>query len=429
MKLELGVHKREDGPEDGAVERLPLSGVQDALDHALSQGEDGAVLAVNAMIAQAVLHDASDLYCEPWKDGVAIRLRLDGVLHDVARIESRHQDRIVARIKVLSNLVSYEKGLPQDGRIDASHETLERSLRVSIYPTIYGEKAVIRILDSAESLPELDALGFSDDVLSGLRSWTDRPQGTLLLTGPSASGKTTTIYALLRELLRQPTHSRHVVTIEDPVEYRLDGITQSQVHAGQGFTYDVGLRAILRQDPDVLMVGEIRDSETAHVAVKAGLTGHLVVSTLHSSSAAGVFSRLLDMGLEPYLLASSISGVLAQRLVRRNCPQCSTAHIPEARQTARFGLSGEDISFVKGVGCKACNNIGYTRRTAMGEWMSVTEEISDLMLRRSPTGAIQDAAISAGMKTLFDAGVDLVRNGVTTLDELQLAVYPEDYVS
>ena len=233
---------------------------------------------------------------------------------------------------------------------------------------------------------------------------------------------------MLRELLNQPTHSRHIVTIEDPVEYRLDGITQSQVHYGQNFTYDTALRAILRQDPDVLMVGEIRDTETAHAAIKAGLTGHLVVSPLHSSSAAGVFSRLLDMGLEPYLLASSITGVLAQRLVRKTCTHCATPHIPDPRQLARFGLSGSGIKHVRGLGCERCSDIGYARRIALGEWLSVSDSIAELILQRTPTRAIQEAAVESGMQTLFDHGIELVRDQVTTLDELQLAVYPEDYV-
>lgn len=426
--MDLRLRKNADVQPDATAMRVALGDIQARLDAVLAAGDAGTVPAVDCMIAQAVLHGASDLYCEPWKDGLVIRLRLDGVLQDVARLDARHHERIIARIKVLAQIAGYQKGLPQDGRIDGTRETLERSLRVSMFPTIYGDKAVIRVLDSNQTLPELDALGFSEHVLAGLRNWTERPQGTLLLTGPSASGKTTTIYALLRELLNQATHSRHIVTIEDPVEYRLDGITQSQVHAGQEFTYEAALRAILRQDPDVLVVGEIRDSETAHAAIKAGLTGHLVVSTLHSASATGVFSRLLDMGLEPYLLASSITGVLAQRLVRKVCAGCSTPYIPDGRQLERFGLKDAGIKYARGMGCAECSGIGYAKRTALGEWLPVTAEIAELILQRTPTRGIQQAAIADGMETLFDHGIALVREQVTTLEELQLAMYPEDYV-
>ncbi|MFP6583086.1 MAG: GspE/PulE family protein [Candidatus Hydrogenedentota bacterium] len=408
-------------------ERIAFAELQAQLDGTLAQGDNGVVEAVHLMLAQAVLHRASDLYCEPWKDGLVIRLRLDGVLHNVARLDQSHQERLIARIKVMANMVTYEKGMPQDGHIEFGQQQLNASMRVSIYPTIYGEKAVIRILDSGNSFPGLDELGFADDVRSGLRSWTARPQGTLLLTGPSASGKTTTIYALLREILDNPKRSRHIVTIEDPVEYRLDGITQSQIQPAQDFTYDVALRAVLRQDPDVLMVGEIRDSETAHAAIKAGLTGHLVVSTIHSSSASGVFSRLLDMGVEPYLLASSITGVLSQRLVRNVCTHCATPHIPDSKQLTRFGLKNARPGFVRGMGCEHCQGIGYDKRSALGEWLSMTPALSESVLQRCPTHLIEQTAIDSGMKTLLKHGLDRVSDGTTTLDELELAIYPEDY--
>lgn len=411
-------------------EQLPLAAFQEHLDSLLALGDSGTVRCVDTLLTQSVLHGASDLYCEPWQEGLVIRLRLDGVLHDVARLPLQHHERIVARIKVLANIITYERALPQDGHIDAADNTLEHAMRVSTYPTIYGEKAVIRILDSARSLPTLDHLGFSEAIMTGLEQWTQRPQGTLLLTGPSASGKTTTIYALLRTLLNQTQHSRHIVTVEDPVEYHLDGVTQSQIKPAQGFNYDVALKAVLRQDPDVLVIGEIRDTETAHAAIKAGLTGHLVLSTLHTTSASGAFSRLLDMGVEPYLLASSISGVLAQRLVRKVCPECATAYIPDVKQRARFGLDEQaPLTHQKGTGCESCNGIGYRDRTALGEWLAVTDTLSDLILSRQPTRVIEEAAIKAGMATLFDHGLAQVETGITTLDELQLAVYPEDYTS
>jgi type II secretory ATPase GspE/PulE/Tfp pilus assembly ATPase PilB-like protein len=410
-----------------AASPIRLSDFQGVLDALLNRGDDGVVDLIDTLLGQAVVHRASDLYFEPWHEGLVIRLRLDGVLHDVARLPRTNQERIIARIKVLAHIITYEKALPQDGQIEASPKTHHHAMRVSTFPTVYGEKAVIRILDSAKSLPELDELGFSPQALTGLSQWTERPQGTLLLTGPSGSGKTTTIYALLRQLLNRQNRPRHVITIEDPVEYHLDGVTQSQIQPGQDFTYDVALKAILRQDPDVLVVGEIRDSETAHATIKAGLTGHLVLSTLHTTSASGAFSRLLDMGVEPYLLSTSITGVLAQRLVRKVCNECAEPSIPDIHQRSRFGLDSNAHGFKKGLGCGACNQIGYRARTAIGEWLPVSEAISEMVLHRKPTREIEEMAIREGMISLFDHGVNRVLAGDTTLDELQLVVYPEDH--
>lgn len=411
------------------AEPISLAGMQDALDQILDRGDSGPVDAVDLILLQAVHHRASDLYLEPWKEALVIRFRIDGTLHDVARVPHAHRDRLIARLKVSANIVTYQKGVPLDGRIEPSPAILDRSMRVSIYPTIHGEKAVVRVLDSEVSLPTLDGLGFADDIVDELRRWTERPQGTLLLTGPSAAGKTTTIYALLREMLNQPRRSRHIVTIEDPVEYHLNGVTQSQIAPAQEFTYDAALRSVLRQDPDVLMVGEIRDSETARAAIKAGLTGHLVVSTIHSVSSVGVFSRLLDMGVEPYLIASSINGVLSQRLVRKICPDCAIDCIPDMQQRTRFGVEKESIRFKMGEGCDACQGIGYRARTVIGEWLKVDSTITELVLKRTPTHLIQDAAIESGMRTLLSQGIESVRAGVTTLDELELVVFPEDYRS
>jgi len=406
---------------------IPLADFQSVVDSFFDSRDEGTVGVVDALLSQAVLHRASDLYFEPWKNGLVVRLRLDGVLHDVARVPRGHQERIIARLKVLAHIITYEKALPQDGQIEASAKTHQYAMRVSTFPTVYGEKAVIRVLDSAKSLPALEELGFSPQATEGLIEWTQRPQGTVLLTGPSGSGKTTTIYALLRRLLQGTERPRHIITIEDPVEYHLDGVTQSQIQPGQNFTYDVALKAILRQDPDVLVVGEIRDSETAHAAIKAGLTGHLVLSTLHSASASGAFSRLLDMGVEPYLLSTSITGVLAQRLVRRVCSACAEPFIPDVGQRSRFGLDADIQGFKKGLGCDLCNQIGYRERTAIAEWLSVSEAISECILHRRPTREIEELAQDEGMKSLFTDGIDLVRAGVTTLDELQLVVYPEDH--
>ncbi len=423
--LGFGKKRVEPGPEPGDV--LALDRIEGVLNDLVARGEDGAVLAVDAAICQAVHHRASDLHFEPWRESLALRYRLDGVLHDVACLPKEHQERVTARIKILAKLIIYQRDTPQDGRIDAHPDRLNRAMRVSTFPTISGEKTVIRILDPQQDLLGADSLGFREEVVAGLRDLVFRPQGTLLLTGPSSSGKTTTIYALLRELLAARDPSRHIVTIEDPVEFQLDRVAQTQVQPNQGLTFETAFRSLLRQDPDVIMVGEIRDPDTARTAVQAGLTGHLVISTIHSGTAAGVFSRLLDMGIEPFLIASSLSGCLAQRLIRANCRHCAEAYDPDPALLARYGAVGNGpASFMKGVGCSQCRGIGYSGRTAIGEFLMVNEEMADLVLERVRTRKIQEAALRNGMKTLLEHGVEKAEEGVTTLEELRLAVPPAD---
>lgn len=405
---------------------LPLDQVENILQDLLEQGETGAVLAVDTAIRQAVLHRASDMHLEPWRDCLSLRYRLDGVLHEVAMLSKKHQERVIARIKVLANMVIYQKETPQDGRIDAHQDRLGRALRASTFPTIHGEKIVIRILDAQQDLLRTDALGFRDDVVTGLRKIVFRPQGTLLLTGPSSSGKTTTIYSLLRELMALHGSSRHIVTIEDPVEYQLGRISQTQINPNLGLTFETAFRSLLRQDPDVIMVGEIRDSDTARTAIQAGLTGHLVISTIHSGTAAGVFTRLLDMGIEPFLAASSVTGILAQRLVRLNCKHCPKPYTPDATLMKQYGLNTRGATFKKGKGCVKCRGIGYHGRTAVGELLVVNEEVAELVLLRSRTRVLHDAAIGAGMITMLEDGLDKVRKGLTTLEELSLVIPPPD---
>jgi type II secretory ATPase GspE/PulE/Tfp pilus assembly ATPase PilB-like protein len=378
------------------------------------------------MISQAVHHGASDFHLEPWRDCVMVRYRLDGTLHEIALLSKRHQERLVARIKVLSNMVTYQKELPQDGRVEAHKDRLGRSFRASTFPTIYGEKAVIRILDHKQDLMQTASLGFREEVVEGLDEIVSRPQGALLLTGPSSSGKSTTIYALLRELMRTHQDSRHIVTIEDPVEYQLGRIGQTQINPQMGFTFDVALRSMLRQDPDVIMVGEIRDSETANMAIQAGLTGHFLISTIHSGTAAGVFARLLDMGIEPFLAASAVTGVLAQRLVRKICEYCLEEHNPEPQLIELYEIPSHGSRFYRGEGCSECRRLGYQGRQAIGELLRVNEEIGNLVLSRAQTRTIQEAATRNGMMTLIEDGVDKVLDGITTLEELNLVVPPPD---
>jgi type II secretory ATPase GspE/PulE/Tfp pilus assembly ATPase PilB-like protein len=321
-------------------------------------------------------------------------------------------------------MVVYQKEVPQDGRIDASEERCGQEMRVSTFPTVYGEKTVIRLLGSHGDFLELDALGFQEEAVGGLRDLVFRPQGTLLLTGPSSSGKTTTIYALLHEIMERRQPAPHIVTIEDPVEYRLGKISQTEINPHAGFTFESALRSMLRQDPEVIMVGEIRDAETARTAIQAGLTGHLVISTIHSGTAAGVFTRLLDMGIEPFLIASSVTGVLAQRLVRVNCSHCTSEYEPEEALSVRFGLGDKGVRFQHGTGCDECQGIGYLNRTAIGELLLVNEEIADLVLERSRTRPLHEAAIRNRMVTLAGDGVLKVRKGITTLEEMRRVLPP-----
>ena len=412
------------GPADSAA--LPFSKLESTLAALLDSGDQGAIEMVDMALSEALLHRASDIHLEPWQDCVALRYRIDGILHEAAHLPRAHHAKVIGRIKVLARIITYQKDLPQDGRIDPEATPCGKAMRVSTFPTVYGEKAVIRLLDANPDLFAIDALGFTPEVTAALRAIIARPQGTLLLTGPASSGKTTTIYALLKEILDLRTRSAHVVTIEDPVEYRLGRVSQTEVNPHAGFTFEAALRAILRQDPEVIMLGEIRDTETARTAIQAGLTGHLVISTIHSGTAAGVFTRLLDMGIEPFLVASSVTGILAQRLLRRNCPECAADYAPDPELVARFGLAAPDAVYRRGAGCPACLDIGYFGRTAIGELLMTNEAIADLVLARSRTYTIHEAALLNGMTTLATDAALRVKQGVTTLDEVVRVLPPPE---
>ncbi len=386
----------------------------------LAQGEEGAARTLDALLEEAVRRRASDIHIEPWQDSVAIRFRVDGMLHDAAQLPSAHHARLIGRLKVVAQILTYQRDLPQDGRIDAGSVPCGKAMRVSTVPTIHGEKAVIRILDVDPRMFSLDALGFLPALSESLRHLARRPHGVLLLTGPASSGKTTTIYALLNEILRARQRSTHMVTLEDPVEYRLGRVTQCEVNPHAGFTFEVALRALLRQDPEVIMVGEIRDSETARTAIQAGLTGHFVISTVHSGSAAGVFTRLLDMGVEPFLAASAVAGVLAQRLVRRICPACRCEDpAPDPVVKACLGIADDHRPVYHGAGCDACLHIGYLGRVAIGELLTVNEALAELVLARARTSVLHQAALEAGMTPMLHEGLQRVHEGITTLEELR----------
>jgi type II secretory ATPase GspE/PulE/Tfp pilus assembly ATPase PilB-like protein len=405
---------------------LPLPALQERILYALeNHGDNGPTEIVDFALCQGVFHGASDIHFEPWTDVIALRFRIDGIMQDVARIPRLYQAKVVSRIKVLAKMVVYRSDIPQDGRIDGDHTSSGHAMRVSSFPTVDGEKIVIRILGATHDLLQLDDLGFDNETVARLREIISRPQGTLLLTGPSSSGKTTTIYSLLRELSSHQIRS-HIVTIEDPVEFKLERISQSQVNPQIGFTFDQALRALLRQDPEVIMVGEIRDSETSRMAIQAGLTGHLVISTIHSGTASGVFTRLLDMGIEPFLVASSLTGVLAQRLVRLNCTKCLEEYTPDPLLVNRFGQDLDGATFLHGAGCDACDGLGYRGRTAIGELLAISPKLAELILQRPTTMAIQEMAQEQALRTLPKAGLDKVRQGLTTLEELKRVLPPPE---
>jgi general secretion pathway protein E len=373
---------------------------------------------VNFIIARAIERGASDIHLEPYEKTLRVRYRIDGLLVDVDSPPKRLQTAILSRVKIMSRLNIAESRLPQDGRIKLRISGKEIDFRVSTVPTLFGESVVIRILDQASVPLNLGTLGFSDEALPAFREMATAPHGMVLVTGPTGSGKTTTLYGALQEIR---TTERKVITIEDPVEYQIPGVNQIQVKPQIGLTFASGLRSIVRQDPDVILVGEIRDRETAEIAIHSALTGHMVLSTLHTNDAAGAIARLLEMGVEEYLLPSSLTGVLAQRLVRMVCKACSVpreispAFREEIYREAGFVTEG-DIRV--GRGCEACGGTGFRGRMGIFEILPVTDKIRELILARADAGAIRASAVEGGMVLLRDDGWEKVRRGMTTIEEV-----------
>ncbi len=383
------------------------------------------VRAVNGLIARAAEQRASDIHVEPSEDGLKIRFRVDGALKDQELLSPHLKAAFVSRIKVLANLNIAERRLPQDGRMRLAVRGHEIDLRVATSPTIHGESVVLRLLDRSHLSLDFDTLGFDDGILPAFLEILNRPHGIVLVTGPTGSGKTTTLYMALSAL---NTADRKILTVEDPIEYRLPGVSQTQVSPQIGLTFAAALRSFLRQDPDVMMVGEIRDLETAQIAVQAALTGHTILSTLHTNSAAAAVTRLLDMGMEPFLLTSTLNAVLAQRLVRRLCPECREPHPAAPTELALAGLRpapGEIVEFWRPVGCSACGRTGFKGRAAIVELLPMGEDAGRLMLARAEAREIERAAVAQGMRTMLQHGVAKARAGVTTLDEV-LRVTRED---
>ena len=384
--------------------------------------ERSAVSMLERVIGRAAKEGASDIHFEPRQDDFRIRFRVDGTFRDVALLPIELAPALVARVKVLAGMDIAEHRLPQDGRFSASVEDRRLDLRSSTYPTVHGEKAVLRLLDSNGLGRRLDGIGMRGVVLETMRELIHRPEGIVLITGPTGSGKTSTLYSALAELVET---GKNIVTIEDPVEYALPGVNQGQTNDKAGFTFAKGLRAVLRQDPDVIMVGEIRDGETLETAIEASLTGHLVLSTLHTNSAIATIARLVEMELEPYLLASSVLGIVAQRLVRRICVTCR-AEVQTAPALRAMFRAGGPQSFFRGMGCRDCRGTGFRGRIGIFEMLRMTPEINALVLERAPDARLFDAARRAGLTSLREECLSLVAQGATTLEEV-LRVTQERY--
>lgn len=375
--------------------------------------EQGIIRLVNLIIENAVKERASDIHVEPEETDVRVRYRIDGVLYDKEILPLKTQAALSSRIKLLSQMNIAERRLPQDGRIKVRYWDKDVDIRVSTLPTVYGESIVMRLLDREASLISLEEIGFDRVLLDKYENLIKRPYGMLLITGPTGSGKTTTLYASL-DKINHP--DRKIITIEEPVEYLLKGINQMQVRPKIGLTFASGLRHIVRQDPDVIMVGEIRDLETANISVHAALTGHLLFSTLHTNDAPSALARLADMGVEHYLVASTLVGVMAQRLVRRICKDCEETYpVP---QDMREALGPDANTVSKGTGCPSCMNTGYKGRIAIFELLEIDDDIRDLIVAKSSSQNIKDKAISMGMSTLYQDGIEKVKKGITTLEEV-----------
>ncbi len=409
-----------DSPESGgpSIETFTSSVQTHAEDLLSIADKTPAVKTVNKMLFDAVNSRASDIHVEPYENEVKIRFRIDGVLHNVMSLPKTQLAPLLSRLKIMANLNIAEHRLPQDGQSRVRIGDESTDLRVSVIPTAGGERVVLRLLDKGRGQLGLEEIGFGPEMLHTLRQLIRISHGIILLTGPTGSGKTTTLYAALNELNNE---ERNILTVEDPVEYQLPGVGQMQIRPKINLTFANCLRHILRQDPDIIMIGEIRDLETAEIAIQASLTGHLVLSTLHTNDAPSAVTRLTDMGIEPYLIASSVVAVLAQRLVRVICPNCRQPCAPQEsagvmEDLIRLGTKG--ISLFKGEGCDTCHGTGYTGRTSIFEMMVVDDEIRDLIIQRRGAHVLKDVALRRGMVRLRDDGLAKALQGLTTVEEV-----------
>jgi type IV pilus assembly protein PilB len=375
------------------------------------------------MIQNAIKDRASDIHVEPDRRQVRIRYRVDGVLHQITTPPRYIHAPLTSRLKIMADMNIAERRLPQDGRIHVRFENKDYDLRVSTIPTVYGEKVVMRILDQSSVLIGLNKLGLFPETQAQLEELIVQPNGMLLSTGPTGSGKTTTQYSVLNKI---NSVEKNITTIEEPVEYQLPGINQVTVNRKAGLTFANAMRNFVRQDPDIIMVGEIRDLETAEIAIQASLTGHLVLSTLHTNDAPSAVTRLTDMGVEPFLISASVIGVLAQRLARTICQECKESYTPPADALVRMGMpvdEAKQVTLHRGRGCDLCRHTGYKGRIGIFELMVMSEEIQDLVVKRAPLSEIREAALLNGMKTLKQDGFQKVLEGMTTLEELMRVVF------
>jgi type II secretion system protein E len=401
-------------------------------DKEITEGDQEAsvIKFVNQIIWEAYKDRSTDIHFEPAEDELRIRYRIDGILHQTPMPPQlkRYQAALISRVKVMSGMNISEKRLPQDGRINVRIKGEEIDIRVSTVPTVYGESVSLRLLTRGKIFLTLDKLGFSPQDEQALREIILKPHGIMLVTGPTGAGKSTTLYACLSTI--NSVHKR-IITIEEPVEYELKGINQIAVRSDIGLTFAVGLRHILRQDPNVIMVGEIRDLETAEIAIRAALTGHLVFSTLHTNDAPSAFTRLIDMGIEPFLVASSVEAVMAQRLVRTICPHCKTEHPVERDYLVKIGFPEEEIAtakFWRGIGCDACRQLGYQGRLGIYEFLLLNEAVRPLILNRSAASTIAQRAMEQGMRTLRHDGWNKVKAGLTTIEEVLRVTQTEEHM-
>ncbi|TYT75757.1 type II secretion system ATPase GspE [Desulfobotulus mexicanus] len=395
-----------------------LSEIEEAADLLDDNNDAPIIKLVNHIIAQAVKANASDIHIEPYQDRFVIRYRMDGMLYELMRPAKWMQSPLASRIKIMAKLNIAEKRLPQDGRLEVKIGGQSVDVRISTVPTAFGERVVLRLLNKANTLLGLSDFGMSEDTYAALNRLIHLPNGIILVTGPTGSGKTTTLYAALAEINREDVN---IVTIEDPVEYRISGIGQIQVNPKIGLTFAKGLRSIVRQDPDVILVGEIRDQETAEIAVQSALTGHLVFSTLHTNDSASAITRLVDIGIEPFLIASAVKAVMAQRLVRILCPECKAAYQPLPEEIDTLGPDAECLrghELYQPRGCPACLQSGYKGRMSIYEIMEMDSTLKKLVLKTSDSNPIQNAAVRAGMITLRKDGIRKIREGLTTIAEV-----------
>ncbi len=374
---------------------------------------------VKYLLFDAIQAGASDIHIEPWESTLVVRLRLNGVLQELVHLPLELMDKVSGRFKVMANLITYQSDIPQEGHAPADPELGGVEQRISVFPTTRGEKIVVRLFDPSNRSFDLATLGFDDDTLEKFKKLLSKPSGLILLNGPTGSGKTTAIYSALCHLINKHGSTISIATVEDPVEFNLPMVSQAQVNKVKDFTYPVALRSLMRQDPQVIMVGEIRDPETANIAVQAGLTGHLVISTIHSGSTAGVFARMINMDMEPFLLGSSVIGVLGVRLIRKNCTYCAEPYEPEEGLLKLLPPDAlETAQFRRGAGCRHCMETGFSGRKSVTEMLVVDQVFRDAALQKLPTKQLHQIAVQQGMQPMWQNGLERALKGETPLEEI-----------